>query len=201
MKDIEQLCELYDDFVFDLDDTLYAEADYLTGAYKEIGTMLAGKYQLPAGDFFRFLEEDYRKGLRSGLFDRLISHFGLPPGEMEHMLQVLRTFTPQVSFRLLPGVPQLFQKLISSGKQICILTNGNVKQQENKIRHIDWEGYRDHLFIVYANTHTPKPDPAPWHFLVSSTTVTRPVYIGDSENDRLFAMNCEIPFLFTSELI
>jgi HAD superfamily hydrolase (TIGR01549 family) len=197
----DQLFDTYHDFIFDLDNTLYREEDYLFAAYKNIAQYLGIKYRFVPDVLFDFLADDFRTNGHSGVFDRFLGNFSIPVSEMEHLLSLQRTVECEIPLSLFPASAALLKQLIALQKKIFIITNGNVQQQQNKIRQINWEGLLPHLNLIYANAYEAKPATGSYTYLVSTFGITKPVYIGDSETDALFAQNCAIPFIFINQII
>ena len=90
-----------------------------------------------------------------------------------------------------------------SQKQIFIVTNGNVIQQKNKIKNIEFGGLLDHIQVIYADEIKPKPDPEAFFYLQKKYRVSpeRIVMIGDSTTDESFAAAAGIDFIHVRNII
>lgn len=192
---IDVLSEKYSDILLDLDDTLYEERLYLFEAYKQIGIFVETVHNVSAQAIECYLIEGFIKDGRKGLFNSCINHFALPNSLMEKMLEILRTVTFKQPLELKGFVLPFLFMLMDKGKRIFVITNGNVSQQQNKVKNIDWKKLDASINFVYANDFESKPSRYVFDELNKSYALKKPVYIGDSEVDRAFAFNCGIPFI------
>ena len=75
MIQIKQLnFQNYDVILFDLDDTLYPEIDYLKVAFKAIGKELEDKYALNAIEIEAYLINTFIKNGRQNLFNKCFNY-------------------------------------------------------------------------------------------------------------------------------
>jgi HAD superfamily hydrolase (TIGR01509 family) len=185
----------YTVWVFDLDDTLYPETQYISQAYTEIAQKIARRSDHDEQEMANFLLDEFRLGKRHALFDRFLNQFHLDVSVKQEMLHLLRTIKVTEPLVLYPGMKQLLNTLIIQKKQRYIITNGNVEQQKNKVEQLGIESLFDG--IIYANEFSPKPNTASWEVLSTKFQLKRSdaVYIGDSESDRTFADRCKIAFI------
>ena len=71
------LLNKYENFIFDLDNTLYDETEYLFRAYQNIAGKLSGKNAKKKAEYFKFLKNTFLKEGRQNLFDKFLINFGL----------------------------------------------------------------------------------------------------------------------------
>jgi FMN phosphatase YigB (HAD superfamily) len=100
---------------------------------------------------------------------------------------------------LFPHVPDVLRGIHDRGARALVVTNGNPRQQRNKVAAIDWRGHDASLEFHYAAETAPKPDPAvfsrnilPRHGLDRSAYL----FVGDAASDRAFAHNCGVAFMW-----
>jgi putative hydrolase of the HAD superfamily len=145
--------------VFDLDDTLYAERDYVLSGYRAVARRLSGD---PAGgeELHRWLWERFVSGQSAGAFDALNEQFslGLDQRRIAELVEVYRNHSPRITPR--PGIPRLLSKLhgVSS---LGIISDGFLPAQKLKLGALGIEGYFD--AVVFTETLGPeawKPSPA-----------------------------------------
>ena len=185
----------YDVVLFDLDNTLYAEKDYLHAAYKAIGKNLQLlKERFNAEEISLFLINTFDQFGRDQLFNKLIEHFQITEAGVEQFLNWMREVVLEEKLMLYPTSHELLLKALAHCK-VFIITNGNVQQQENKVNQIDWCGLRKHIDVIYANATLAKPDPTSFRSLNIGQD-KKCLYIGDTESDQLFAKNCGIDFQY-----
>ena len=178
--------------MFDLDNTLYDEKEFLFGAYKKISFYLENKYSINNELIYNYLTYHFETSGRKNIFNKLIINFKIPNSELLIFLNILRKYKPVKKYTLFPEIKLLFIELIKSNKLFIIVTNGNVEQQQNKIKNINWEGLSIPK-IFYANTISPKPSPKIYlEKIVPSFNLkenSNLLFIGDSNEDKLFSKN------------
>lgn len=192
------------DFImFDLDNTLYEETDYLFPGYKKIAEYLGKKWQLNVFDIVNYLLSNFKSDHRSNLFNKMLDEFNVPLSELPVILNVLRTYVPENKIQLYPEVHEVFREIKLMLVPLIIITNGNVTQQKNKIRHINWGHFQP--MVYFANDFAPKPSPKIYFDCIlpkHSEHIKKgnKIYIGDSIIDEIFAQNIGFKFLNISLL-
>jgi putative hydrolase of the HAD superfamily len=188
----------FDAVLFDLDNTIYDEKQYLYKAYEEIAVFCAAKFDIQRQDVYSFLIKEYEVIGRSRLFNSVCEEFKLPEYIIFQLLEILRTVHINEKIQTFPYFLPLARSLFSSGVKLGIITNGNVIQQMNKVQSIDFKGLIENFEIVYANNFSPKPFPLAYEKMKEMITFNSCVYIGDSDVDEQFALNAGISFLNVS---
>lgn len=191
----------YEYFVFDLDNTLYREADYLYPAYLKIGKYLDFKYCLKTNLISNYLITHFENGNRSNLFNLLIERFNLEKKEIIEFLKILRNLKLSKPIDLFPEMELLLINLNKRNIPICILTNGNVNQQKNKVNLLNWKNIDIEEF-VFANEFIPKPSPVSLEYIINKHGFNKntTLFIGDSDIDEECANNAGVKFILKKEL-
>ena len=210
----------YDTIFFDLDDTLYPEIAYLKAAFAAIGQFSETHYALNAQQVEDFLTTSFIKYGRQNLFNQCFKHFeaAIKASKCENTdlsrdyregvlldhifvkncLNILRTVEIKEKIRLYPFVYKLIPELIKQEKQIFIITNGNITQQKNKVKHLQWNGIYASVTTVFANQFAPKPSPKVFtdflqpNFNLKNKSI---LFVGDAETDAEFSRNINVDFL------
>jgi len=203
---IKSISDLYNYslFIFDLDNTIYNEEEYLLQAYMAIANKFAGiRPDYDKDRLYKILTDKYYKEGREKLFDKFLESAGLDNTHMTDCLNILRSFKPEKPLEIFNPVFDILQFLVSKRKSIFILTNGNVDQQKNKIRNIRWNGLDEHIRFVYADEIEPKPAPGGVLYIlrITGTGKEETVFIGDKETDRTCAENGGISYIDVRKLI
>lgn len=190
-------------FIFDLDNTIYDEEDYLFAAYRNISDKLSQEYPaFSSRELHTILLDLYMKEGREKLFDKFLSNTGLGKNLLPICLSILRNFRPDRLIPIFDETRDILRALKSSGKIIFVLTNGNPEQQKNKIRSLEWEGLDEGITFILADEIEPKPSPAGvLHILErSGISADKSLFIGDSITDQLCAERSGIQFIDIQEL-
>jgi|WetSurMetagenome_2_1015567.scaffolds.fasta_scaffold45640_1 HAD superfamily hydrolase (TIGR01549 family) len=193
----------YSLFIFDLDNTIYNEEDYLFQAYKAISQKLGGlTNRHNKNDLFASMMEIYRKEGREKLFDKFLAGSEIDSGYIAVCLKILRSFNPEKRIEINPKMEKILRSLVEKQKQIFVLTNGNPEQQRNKIRNILWNGLDEKITFILANEIEPKPSPEGIRHILKLTGIKKDktILIGDSEVDLDCASRGEIRFVNISDL-
>lgn len=206
---MEYLLSRYSVFIFDLDDTVYPEIEYLTRAYKYISDCIIakeGKQTTNSDEIFDFLLNTFKKSGRNSLFQKLQAKYELKHFKIEDFLYCLRNVPiPANTIKVYKEVEALLNNLVEYNKKLYILTNGNINQQKNKVNIVDIP-HKDKISLIYASTKGPllqKPSPYYINKISKESNVIKEqlLFIGDSLTDQQTAINAEISFLHVSNIL
>ncbi len=194
----------YSLFIFDLDNTIYNEEDYLFQAYQ----VICDRYSaLEPGQnkksLFDLMIKIYYQEGRDKLFDKFLETTGSDKDHMVLFLKILRTFKPEKPLLINKTLLEFLHLLAGKNKNIYVLTNGNPQQQRNKIRHIKWDGLKKHINFVFAEEIGRKPSPAGVFHILKASGIGNgsAIFIGDKETDRICAEEGGVQYLDIRELI
>lgn len=107
--------------IFDLDDTLYSEKEYVKSGYKVVSDYLGGGYEERLWSFFE---------AGKPAIDELLKELG-QENEKAKVLEVYRSHKPDI--HLYPGVAEMMEKLKAKGIKVGIITDGRSEGQRNKL--------------------------------------------------------------------
>lgn len=159
--------------IFDLDDTLFKEIDYLKSAYREIATMLADRGIDNAYDQMIAWRND---GIN--VFDAINSHYrlGIP---VATMVSRYRLHKPMIS--LTDDCKELLDTLTARHTEIGILTDGRSTTQHHKIDALGLYHYvAEHNIVISEEFGSEKPDERNYRYFSDRNPHDRYVYIGDN---------------------
>ncbi len=187
----------YRTILFDLDNTLYNETDFLFPAYKVISEKF---YPDDFDMVYNFLVSEFIYRGRKSLFDKLVEAFSQNGTSSTDCLKVLRTYRCS---NLLTLYPWFLDFLCQVGEKfkIRIITNGHVDQQKNKIWSINFGDYMKGMDVVYANLIKPKPHIESYFAFHDVEDFNDPIYIGDSDVDFEFSQRAGLEFFNAQNLI
>lgn len=128
-------------FIFDLDDTLYKEIDYVVSAYRHIDMLLVADYDIPPTWAFNILVESYYNGTNpfDTLNKRLTEQGIIIPDAIQWMLSEYRYHVP--SIHLDENTHFTLESLKGIGIPMYIITDGRSITQRNKIRSLELDKY------------------------------------------------------------
>jgi len=167
--------------VFDLDDTLYPERDYVFSGFRAVATWAAEHLGIPQTTGTAELIGLYRSGVRGDTFDRWLADRGLSPaGLVPQLVQVYRDHNP--SLRPFPGVPELLAALHAS-RQLGLVSDGYLTVQERKWTALGLAAFFDAVIFSDAwGRATWKPSPKPFEAALQQLAVAAQdvVYVADN---------------------
>ena len=155
--------------VFDLDDTLYNEIDYLKSAYRFIAKDLDPKgwkrlysimFSLYRSDVnvFNYLSETYRVEIKS-------------------LINIYRNHSPEI--KLFEGVLDILNAIKANNGKLAIITDGRIKTQSAKLKALGIDYFFDKIIISEA-IGTEKPDIANYKSIENSIIGLDYYYIADN---------------------
>lgn len=159
--------------VFDLDDTLYSESDYVRSGFDHIGEMVRRLYGKP---FRGLLEAAWQAGVPDAV-GHALQEAGLPGQLKDHLVQAYRYHQPKLS--LLPGATELLQRCRSRNCPLFLVTDGRSVTQRLKIEALGLDGWFDGVYISEEIGHG-KPDPFAFQAIAQATTCGPWVYVADN---------------------
>jgi len=131
--------------VFDLDDTLYPERQYVVGGFRAVAAWCERELGLPADDCAAELEALLDQGVRGDTFDELLRRYGFEPQDLvPQMLSVYRQHRPQIA--LYSGVPELLRRLKKS-YLLGLVSDGPVETQRRKVAALQLDSYLDAIVL------------------------------------------------------
>lgn len=200
---IDQLLETKLAFVFDFDNTIYPEKDYLYQVYYMIGQFVEYQETFDHDIITKFLTDEFEANGREKLFDKLIEKFNLKEEYKENMLRLLRTGRLPLKLLLFKEMEWIMHEVVNNNRLLFLLTNGNVEQQRNKIVQVEWNGLQKNLRCYFANEIKPKPAPDALQLLMDEHALSQEdvVFIGDSTEDEECAKAAGVDFYYVKNMV
>lgn len=123
--------------IFDLDDTLYSEKQYVRSGYKAVAKLLGD--EAFADRLWTYFEN------RKPAIDELLNELGCME-KKEDCLKAYREHVPEIT--LYDGVADLILELKSKGIKVGIITDGRVSGQKRKIQALGLDKLIDDIIIT-----------------------------------------------------
>jgi phosphoglycolate phosphatase-like HAD superfamily hydrolase len=173
-------------FVFELDNVLYPEKDYLYQIYYLFTAFLEYTELINAKEATSFMVDTYLSEGKEVIFDRLKEKFGINKKYQYNFDHLSITAKLPLKLLLDQSMLNLMQDIVIDRKKIFILTNGNPIQQLNKIKQTEWHGLEPYLTCYFANETAPKPETDSIDLLIKNHNLKRRdvLMIGNSDIDR-----------------
>jgi len=160
--------------VFDLDDTLYKEQDYLKSAYREIAAVVESRYGV-SRDIFDQMLYWWQKG--DNVFQQLIDTYKLEH-TINELLTIYRSHIPAI--RLDDTIRNLLDRL-HQHSVLGIITDGRSMTQRHKVDALGLSAYIDEQDILISEeTGYEKPSDKPFRWFMEHHPSRTYYYIGDN---------------------
>ena len=170
--------------VFDLDDTLYDEIEYVKSCFKEVSNYFSYKFKIDKNLIYNYMIQDLETNGRGKIFDNMLENFKIYSKEnIKKAILVYRTHKPNI---VLPQESIEVLSYYNSLKiPIYIVTDGNKIVQNRKIEALGVRKYIKKDFIThrYVLKHS-KPSTYCFEKIAKLEKVEYKdiVYIGDNPN-------------------
>lgn len=164
--------------VFDLDDTLYLERDYVKSGFTAVGDYLATRHGVHGAS--EVLWRDFQAGVRGDAFNRAAAELGFSTALIPTLVAHYRNHRPEISL-----APDAARALAAAGKdaRLGLVTDGYAPGQRQKIAALNLEASID--AIVVTGEHGAgwaKPGAQAFAYLQSHFHMPpeRCIYVGDN---------------------
>lgn len=170
--------------VFDLDDTLYDEIEYVKSGFKEVSNYFSYKFKIDKNLIYNYMIQDLETNGRGKIFDNMLENFKIYSKEnIKKAILVYRTHKPNI---VLPQESIEVLRYYNSLKiPIYIVTDGNKIVQNNKIEALKIRKYIKKDFITHRyGIKNSKPSTYCFEKIAKLEKVEYKdiVYIGDNPN-------------------
>lgn len=169
--------------VFDLDDTLYSEIDYVISAFHEIANILAKDYDIES--YFPTLMHYFNTGKR--VFDEVSLSLKISLNK-DHLLSIYRSHLPNIN---LSAEVQSTLNLIKENRvKMGIITDGRSTTQRNKIRSLRLNELIDEDNIIISEEFgSTKPNIRNFEYFMNKYPSGSFTYVGDNPKKDFLAGN------------
>jgi len=121
--------------LFDLDDTLYPEEEYVRSGFRNVALWANRELSIPTEEGLQRLLAFYERGVRGDTFNQWLAQYGYHDQSLVHSaIEIYRNHFPEI--RLFPEVPELLSALRSK-YLLGIVSDGALKMQQNKVEALD----------------------------------------------------------------
>lgn len=171
--EVESYLNQIDGVVFDLDDTLYSEKNYVRSGYRKI----AQNYPEIENAEER-LWNSFLKGEKA--IDKVFDEASLDEKEKKNALNIYREHMPVIE--LYTGVSEMLIRIKNKGKKIGIITDGRPDGQKNKIKALKLDVDQVIITDELGGIQYRKPNKKAFELMQNRWKIAfnKMVYIGDN---------------------
>ena len=134
--------------IFDLDDTLILERDFVFSGYRAVAKYLSGAAGFKEEGIYSLLKEEFEispLNVFNRMYDRLDKSYG--EEDIRNLVRVYREHQPDISF--CDDVPPALKEVRNMGFSTGVLTDGYLVTQKNKAKAVGLD--RNFDAIVYTD--------------------------------------------------
>lgn len=173
-------------FIFELDDVLYPQHDYILQVYYLFANFLEYTESFPpAAELTEFLKKSYLQHGFEGIFKKASEIFGIDAKYEENFNRLHSSAQLPLKLLLYPTVLELLKSLVQDQKAVYIFTKGNPLIQLNKLKHLDWQGLDRKLKVYFYEELKLLPDISPLDYIIreNDLNTSEVALVGRDEND------------------
>lgn len=137
--------------IFELDNVLFPEKDYLLQVYYLFAQFIEYSEQKGAGPIIEFMRAEYEKSGTAHLFENTAKQFGIDPKYQYNFNLLHQNARLPLKLLLYKNILSFMQELVVDRKKIFIVTAGNAEQQLNKIKQTEWNGLEQYLTVYFSD--------------------------------------------------
>lgn len=167
--------------IFDLDDTLYNEIDFVYSGFMNVSIILSKKYGISTDLLFKDMVDILNSQGRGKIFDQICEKYRLEEN-IEDLVKIYRYNNPKIL--LYDDAYEVLNRFKSKYK-LGLITDGHRGAQWNKIKALDIEKYMDKIIVTddYGKDYW-KPSIKPFEIILEYFNMKpgESVYIGDNPN-------------------
>lgn len=155
--------------IFDLDDTLAPERDYVFSGFRAVASHLA-LLGVDERESFERMKSIFQADRKRKVFDELLKELGMTSPDKGALLEIYRNHVPDGKYRLYPDCRRNLP-LIADKYRCALLTDGRRGGQENKIKALGIGSYFVEI-IINENPELFKPHPLPYERIMNALGLT-----------------------------
>lgn len=163
----------FDVVVFDLDDTLYSENEYVYSGFKYLSSLLYKTYGVDTEKVFVDCWERNEKDS----IEHIIRVFSLPSCIKEHLIMAYRYHTPQITLH--EGVQEKLDLLASLNIPMYLITDGRSITQRLKVNALGLQNYFKKV-LISEEVGVGKPALDSFEYIMKAEGDVNIVYIADN---------------------
>jgi hypothetical protein len=148
--DIEKLIKDNDAFVFEFDNVLYPQKDFLLQVYYLFGQFVEYSEQIDATAILNYMQQIYFEQGHEGIFEKTAEHFGIPEKYKLNFDLLQRNVRLPLKLLLFKPCLMFLQAIVAEQKPVFLLVSGLPEAQLNKIKQVDWEGLEQYLTVYFS---------------------------------------------------
>ena len=147
----EQYLQQYQTFLFEFDNVLYPEKDYILQVYYLFSQFIEYAEQIEAAGILDFMKADFDAHGHEGILDRTLQHFQLDSKYKVNFNLLMQNVRLPLKLLLFDEMLHFLKMIIEKGKQIFLIINGDPLMALNKFRQTEWQGLETKIKVYFSS--------------------------------------------------
>lgn len=192
-----------DAFVFELDNVLYPEKDFLLQVYYLFAQFIEYSEQQPAAELVSFMKETYFAEGHAGIFDKAVAKFSFPESYRVNFDLLQGNIRLPLKLLLFEQCLAFLQEIVVERKPVFLLVSGNPEAQLNKIRQMEWNGLEQYLTVYFSDEMERKSKEEALDYLIEKHQLKgkKILIVAKKEDDLASLSNPDLIFLQVERLL
>ncbi|MFD2288312.1 HAD hydrolase-like protein [Pedobacter petrophilus] len=149
--EISQLLKDKQAVIFELDNVLFPEKDYLLQVYYLFAQFIEYAGQKEAQPVLAFMRSEFEQSGSDLLFEKTAAQFKIDQKYQYNFDLLHQNARLPLKLLLFQSMLNFLQELVVNRIKIFIVTAGNPEQQLNKIKQTEWNGLEQYLTVYFAD--------------------------------------------------
>lgn len=168
--------------IFDLDDTLISEKEYIRSGFRQVAINISKEYNLERDNVYELLLEIFEKDSKN-VFNRLLDKLNISYeiDDIKKLVDIYRGHKPEI--KLYDDAKYILDTLYKKGIKLGIITDGYKITQRNKLEALNIDNYFECIIVTdELGREFWKPHSRPYEIMRDKLNLDydEMVYVGDN---------------------
>lgn len=187
-------------FIFELDNVIYPEKDYLLQVYYLFAQFMEYGEQLSATDVLSYMQQIYQEEGAADIFDKTAVKFNIAEKYRVNFDMLLHSVRLPLKLLIFNEVLSVLQAIVLERKHTLLLVQGSPAMQLNKIKQTEWNGLEKYLTVFFTEEFKPETDALKLILKQQGITKKELLVIGKSDFAEKSAAKNKVDYLTVDEL-
>lgn len=187
-------------FIFELDNVIYPEKDYLLQVYYLFAQFIEYSEQLNAAETIKYMQDIYLQEGADAVFPKTIEKFNIPGKYSVNFDLLLQGVRLPLKLLIYTEVLSFLQAIVLERKQLFLFVKGIPAMQLNKIKQMEWEGLEKYLTVFFMAEFEREQDSLKLILEQQQLPKDKVLLIGNSTFSENIAADSGVDYLNVKEL-
>lgn len=177
--------------IFDLDDTLISEKEYIRSGFKVVAKKIGTKHNLNENDVYELMYETFNEDSKN-VFNRVLNKLGIQY-EIDYIKELIKSYREHIpDIKLYDDAKYIIETLHQKGIKLGMITDGYKVTQRNKLKVLDIDSYFEHIVVTdELGREFWKPHSKPYEIIKDKLKLDyeNMVYVGDNVSKDFITAN------------